>query len=208
MDRGIFFRKNVAQLVRAQSINVEVVIMGRLSHRENNQNFSKEPSKAVEEMMDCYGSLVLRTAYFFLGDRFLAEDISQETFIRAYRHWAKFRGDSSVKTWLVKITMNLCRDKMRSKGWTEQTTESILLNEPITYNLEEEVIKRINKTQILKYVLRLPPHYQEVLYLFYYLDFNTAEIAKTTGDPEGTVRGRLHRARRILGDQLKKEGIM
>jgi RNA polymerase sigma-70 factor, ECF subfamily len=182
--------------------------MGRPSHKDNNPNFSKEPSEAVAEMMDCYGSLVLRTAYFFIGDRYLAEDISQETFIRAFRHWGKFRGDSSVKTWLVKITINLCRDKMRSKAWTEQATEPGLLNGPIHYNLEEDVIKRINKTLILKYVLALPLHYQEVLYLFYYLDFNTSEIAKTTGDPEGTIRGRLHRARKLLGDQLKKEGIM
>ncbi|WML44189.1 sigma-70 family RNA polymerase sigma factor [Neobacillus sp. PS3-40] len=181
--------------------------MGRPSRQDDNPIFSKEPSKAVEEMMDCYGSLVIRTAYFYVGDRHLAEDISQEAFMKAYRNWEKFRGDSSVKTWIIRITINLCHDKMRLKGWTEQPTEPSYLNGPLHYNLEEEVIKRLNKTQILKHVLNLPSHYQEVLYLYYYLDLNTVEIAYITRNPEGTVRGRLHRGRKLLGETLKKEGF-
>jgi RNA polymerase sigma-70 factor, ECF subfamily len=75
------------------------------------------------------------------------------------------------------------------------------------YNLEVEVLKRINSTEILKYVLALPLHYRKVLFLYYYLDFNTLEIASASGNPEGTIRGRLHRARKLLKEQLEKEGI-
>ncbi|WHY88828.1 sigma-70 family RNA polymerase sigma factor [Neobacillus novalis] len=181
--------------------------MGRPSHKDNNLNFSKDPSAAIEDMMNQYGTLVLRTAYFYLGDRHLAEDISQEVFILAYRNWTKFRGDSIVKTWLIKITINRCRDHLRLKRSAEIPSDTLFINEPITRNLEEEVIKRMNRTEILKHVLTLPLHYQEVLYLFYYLDFNTLEIAKATGDPEGTIRGRLHRARKLLGGLLEKEGF-
>jgi RNA polymerase sigma-70 factor (ECF subfamily) len=181
--------------------------MGRPSHKDNNQNFSKDPSIAIEEMMDWYGTLVLRTAYFYLSDRHLAEDISQEVFIRAFRSWTKFRGDSSVKTWLMKITINRCRDYLRLIRSTEIPSDTLITDGRITDNLEAEVINKINNTEILKHVLKLPLHYQEVLYLFYYLDFSTVEIAKATGDPEGTIRGRLYRGRKLLGEQLDKEGF-
>jgi RNA polymerase sigma-70 factor, ECF subfamily len=181
--------------------------MGRPSRKDINSSFSKEPSVALEELMNCYGTLVLRTAYFYLGDRHLAEDISQEAFIRAYRNWKKFRGDSSVKTWIIRITINLCRDRLRLKASNEEPIDPYLMKQNFEFNLEEEVIKRINKTQVLKHVLNLPLHYQEVLYLYYYLDFNTIEISKATEISEGTIRGRLHRARKLLGDQLIKEGL-
>jgi RNA polymerase sigma-70 factor, ECF subfamily len=181
--------------------------MGRPSRQILESNFSDEPSQAIEEMMDCYGSLVLRTAYFYLKDSHLAEDISQEAFIRAYRSWSKFRGECSVKTWLVKITINLCLDYFRKKASTEIPSDVISEDDWHGSNLEDEVMKRMNSTQILKHVLNLPLHYREVLFLFYYLDLTTIEIASAVGIPEGTVRGRLHRARKLLGEQLEKEGI-
>jgi RNA polymerase sigma-70 factor, ECF subfamily len=181
--------------------------MGRPSHLESNFSFSKEPSKALEELMSCYGTLVLRTAFFYLGDQHLAEDVSQEAFIRAFKNWEKFRGDSSVKTWIIRITINVCHDRLRLRASNEDPIDPYLIRINHDFNLEAEVIKRINNTQILKHVLQLPMHYQEVLYLFYYLDFSTVEIANTTGMPEGTVRGRLHRARKILEEYLKKEGL-
>jgi RNA polymerase sigma-70 factor, ECF subfamily len=181
--------------------------MGRPSRQNCETSFSDEPVLAIEEMMELYGSLIIRTAYFYVNDRYLAEDISQEVFIRAYRNWGKFRGESSVKTWLIKITINLCRDHLRKKIAAEPPLE--LKKERINdeYNLEVEVLKRINSTEILKYVLALPLHYREVLFLYYYLDFNTLEIASASGNPEGTIRGRLHRARKLLKEQLEKEGI-
>lgn len=178
------------------------------SQTDHHSIFSKDPSEALEEMMDRYGSLVLRTAVFYLGDRYLAEDVSQEAFIRAFKNWKKFRGDSSVKTWIVKITINVCRDKVRKKSSKEEPIDPSQVNIQFQFNLEQEVIKRMESTQILKHVLRLPQHYREVLYLYYYLDFNTIEIANTTGTPEGTIRTRLSRARALIADQLKEEDVM
>lgn len=179
--------------------------MGRPSQENSKNTFSKDPSIALEEMMNQYGTLVLRTAFFYLGDRYLAEDVSQEVFIRAYRNWNKFRGKSSVKTWIVKITINVCRDKIKLKSSDEKSVDPLTINIDDAYNLEEEVMKKINNSKLLKGVLQLPEHYREVLYLYYYLDLNTVEISKTTEVPEGTVRGRLVRARKILSEWLEKE---
>ncbi|MFD0959656.1 RNA polymerase sigma factor [Paenibacillus chungangensis] len=74
--------------------------------------FPKQPADALELLMEAYGAMVMRIAYFYTGDRHLAEDISQEVFLRAYRGWSSFRGDSSVKTWLTTIAVNVCRDKI------------------------------------------------------------------------------------------------
>ena len=87
----------------------------------------------------------------------------------------------------------------------EQPTDPPL-ESSVLRNVEEEAMERLDQTTILKYIAKLPVHYHEVIYLYYYLDLGTREIAEATGAPEGTVRGRLHRARE-LGEYLIKEGL-
>lgn len=170
------------------------------------KSYPDEPSSALEELMTDYGQDVVRTAYFYLGDRHLAEDVSQEVFLRAYRSWSTFRGESSVKTWLMAITIRLCRDRLGLKSNREQPVDPVLLKHDRQASAEEETIRRLNQTTILKYVMKLPAQYHEVLYLYYYLDLTTKEISQMTNSPEGTVRTRLHRARELLADCLREEG--
>lgn len=181
--------------------------MGRPTQSDHHSIFPQDPSEALEEMMSCYGSLVLRTAYFYLGDRHLAEDVSQEAFLRAYKNWKKFRGDSSVKTWIIKITINCCHDKRRKKSSKEQPVDTSQFDTPLSFNLEQEVLKKMESTRVLKNMLRLHRRYQEVLYLYYYLDLSTSEIAKTTGTREGTIRTRLHRARSLIAELIREEDL-
>ena len=177
--------------------------------RENTDlPFSTDAAEALEQMMDYYGSVVLRTAFFYVKDRYLAEDVCQEVFIRAFKNWHHFRGASQVKTWLIRITVNVSKDKLGVKAkYFEQPISPFLLQVNGYGHVEEEVINRMNQTEILKHIMCLPSHYQEVLYLYYYLDFSTAEISTAIEAPEGTVRGRLHRARQLLKELLEKEGL-
>lgn len=172
------------------------------------KSFPADPDLALDHLMARYGDVVLRTAYFYLGDRYSAEDISQEAFLRAYRHWSDFRGDSSVKTWLTRITINLCRDHVAKKMNSEQPTDPLILHRHPPFAMEDEALKRLESTMVLKHLLELPMPYQEALYLFYYLDLSTAEIAATLAINEGTVRSRLHRGREQLRKRLGKEGII
>ena len=112
-----------------------------------------------------------------------------------------------MKTWLTKIAINACRDKLGLKMTQEQPTDPLLLESSVLRNVEEEAMERLDQTTILKYIAKLPVHYHEVIYLYYYLDLGTREIAEATGAPEGTVRGRLHLARELLGEYLAKEGL-
>ncbi|MCI3920118.1 sigma-70 family RNA polymerase sigma factor [Paenibacillus sp. TRM 82003] len=167
--------------------------------------FDPDPARALEQLMEQFGATVMRTAYFYTGDRHLAEDISQEAFLRAYRKWDSFRGDSSVKTWLTTIAINVCRDKMGVRMFSEQPTDPTRMEQGRTISVEEEAMERFEKSEVLRHLLRLPLPYQEALYLYYYLEFSTKEIAEATSSPEGTVRNRLHRAREALAREIKKE---
>ncbi len=179
-----------------------------MAGRSDNDRFPAEPSSALEMIMDRYGDLVLRTAYFYLGDRHLAEDVSQEVFLRVFHHWNTFKGNSRLKTWLTRITINVCKDKFRLKRTTaEEPTDPSMMQTSPRMSVEEEAMTKLERTVILQHVMKLPAHYHEVLYLYYYLDLSTKEIAEAVDVPEGTVRGRLHRARELLGKQLREEGL-
>ena len=69
---------------------------------------------SIEEMIDAYGDELLRLCTLYLGDRQLAEDAFQTAVIKAWRHLNTFRGESSLKTWLFRIGVNVCRDTLRS----------------------------------------------------------------------------------------------
>ena len=68
----------------------------------------------IEEMIARYGGEILRLCLLYLGDRQLAEDAFQETFVKAWKGRDAFRGESSEKTWLSRIAVNTCRDMLRS----------------------------------------------------------------------------------------------
>ena len=78
----------------------------------------KGPTYSHEEMLAHmvaeYEVILLRTCYMYLHDKALAEDATQETFLKAYKALDSFRGESSEKTWLMRIAMNTCRDMKRS----------------------------------------------------------------------------------------------
>ena len=76
---------------------------------------AQEREQAFEQLVMQYQTMLLRTCYLYLGEKTLAEDAVQDTFLKAYRNWDAFRGDSSRRTWLMKIAVNTCRD-LRSAG--------------------------------------------------------------------------------------------
>lgn len=157
---------------------------------------------ALEHAMREFGDKVLHLAYFYLRDRQLAEDIAQETFIRVYRSWDSFRGESSVSTWVYRIAANLCRDRLRSKA------NSVVLSwtppEPRETDPDpgDTVVDASQRREVLQAVLDLPDHYREVVALFYYQQLAVNEIADMLEESPGTIKSRLHRARSMLKDRL------
>ncbi len=151
--------------------------------------------------MNSYGDDVLRIAYIYLKDKYLAEDVFQEVFIKIYKNFSKFGKKSSEKTWIMSITMNACRDILRN-SWFKKVfmlndTDSTSLVDSYM-NIDDKVVDKIQCEKLLNEVMNLPHKYKEPILLYYYEELSTADISKILKVPEGTIRNRLFRARKIL----------
>ena len=92
----------------------------------------------LSRAMGEYGTCLMRMAYLHLGDFALAEDAVQETFIKAYSHLDRFRGESNEKTWLMRIAVNICRDMLRS-AWFRRMDRRVTPEElPLTAPSKDE----------------------------------------------------------------------
>ncbi|MCR5330509.1 MAG: sigma-70 family RNA polymerase sigma factor [Lachnospiraceae bacterium] len=158
----------------------------------------------IESLMRTYGNDVLRTAYSYVNDRSAAEDCFQETFIKAYRNLANFRGESSVKTWLIRIAVNVCKDYLKS-AYQRHVVPMMEFEEDaiVSENDFEEVENRDRNEQILEAVNSLPEHYREVIMCVFYNDMSIEEAANALGTAPGTVKSRLHRAKEQLKNKLE-----
>ena len=141
---------------------------------------------------------LLRTCYLYLRDRQLAEDAVQETFLKAYRSLPAFRGDSSEKTWLMRIAVNTCRDLYRSE-WFRHMDRRVIPEE-----LPESGVSFTSREEsLIVEVMRLPRRLREATLLYYYHGMDEREIAEALGVSRSAVSDRLSRARRKLKELLE-----
>ncbi len=170
------------------------------------QLWETDRGQALERLMDAYGDKVLHLAYFYLRDRHLAEDLAQEVFIKVYRNLETFRGESSISTWIYRITVNLCRDRLRSRSWRSQTLESDLSSyQSHAPDAEARMVEEDGRRAVLEAVMSLPAHYREVVALYYYQEQPVGTIARMLGETPGTIKSRLYRARVMLKARLPRE---
>lgn len=154
--------------------------------------------QAFTELVETYQTSLLRMCYLHLQDMGLAEDAVQETFIKAYRSLPSFRNESSIKTWLMRIAINTCRDAQRGT-WLKHVNRHMTLerlshaaasvsDDAITLNME---------------IAKLPVKLREAVLLYYYQDMKIEEIAKVLGIAASSVSTRLKKARIRLHQALK-----
>ncbi len=149
-------------------------------------------------LMAQYKTDLLHMSYVYLRDAALAEDAVQETFVKAYHGMASFRGDSSEKTWLMRIAINTCKD-MRRAAWFRYVDRSITLD-----NLPESVQPyRIEDDTLIIEIMKLPRKLMEVVLLYYYQGMSVNEAADSLGIAVSTVSTRLKHAREKLRSSLE-----
>lgn len=151
-------------------------------------------SKLIAE----YGDSILRMCYLYLKDYHLAEDVVQETFIQVYSHYDSFRRQCSVKTWIIQIAINLCKNQMRTKWFSLRRTDEF----PVL-SCTENYDSMLEHERLITEIGRLKPDYREVILLFYYQELTVKEIASLLGKKESTVKQRLKRARAHLKQVLE-----
>jgi RNA polymerase sigma factor (sigma-70 family) len=161
----------------------------------------------IASLMEEYGDMVMRLAYTYVKQTQLAEDISQEVFISCYQNLHQFEHKSSYKTWIYRITVNKCKDLLRSWSYKniyyKDLLSSIFSNG--TKSTESSMVESEEKEEIFQKVLSLPVKFREVIILYYYEECSVSEIAELLKISANTVKTRLHRARIALKGFLKEE---
>lgn len=160
------------------------------------------PANDIERLIHSYGNDVLKIAVLYVKDKSLAEDIFQDVFIKAYEKFADFKGKSSEKTWLIRVTINTCKDYLKRAYTKKVVALEEAINCDTTKDTEDKILKAESSGFIVDSILSLPNKYKEVLILYYYEQFSTIEIAKILTLPEATVRTRMKRAREMLKTKI------
>ncbi|GIO28305.1 RNA polymerase subunit sigma [Ornithinibacillus bavariensis] len=164
---------------------------------------SKE--QRLELLMNQFGRDVVRLAFTYTKEKQLAEDIAQEVFIRCYQNLDVFRHESSYKTWVFRITINLCRDYFRSWNYKHITISDIFNKLSFTNRTPETEYMNLEKNRVIgEKVLALPLKYREVIILYYYEEMSYNQISKLLNMSQQTIKSRLHRARLKLQKSLEK----
>lgn len=161
---------------------------------------------AIERLVHAHQADVYRLALSILDDPDEAEDAAQEVFVSALRSLDSFRGDSSPRTWLFSITINLCRNRLqraRSRGRLRQILESLFRRDQP--GPESEAVRHEAESELWRAVRALDDRHRIPIILRYYHDLPVAEIAETLSIPVGTVHSRLNHARERLRTRLKED---
>lgn len=154
----------------------------------------------IDQLMDEYGQSLLHLIYSYVGNKQIAEDLTQEVFVKCYQKLEQYQKKASIKSWLWRIAINHCKDYLRSWHY-----KHIVVSEEQAKNtlssgkqVEDQVIQRYEDEQLVKTVMSLPDTYREVIYLFYFEELSIKEISYMINVNQNTIKTRLKRAKEIL----------
>ncbi|MGE7113792.1 sigma-70 family RNA polymerase sigma factor [Lysinibacillus sp. NPDC047702] len=157
-------------------------------------------NQLIEELMTDYGQEVLQLVYTYVHDVALAEDLTQEIFIKCYKALSTYQGNASLKTWLWRIAINHTKDYLKS--WYKKNvyvTETNVLAQTLeTGDLLEQVVKNSEEEALFDLVMALPVKYRELIYFYYFEEYSVQEIACLLALNKNTVKTRLRKARSLL----------
>ena len=150
---------------------------------------------AWEPLVLAHQEAVFRLSYLLLGDPDDADDVAQETFLRAWNHLRRFDPTRPLRPWLLSIASNLASNRRRSAGRYFAALTRAFRNEPISApSTEERSAQHMQAGDLWKAVQHLGVADQQIIYLRYFLDLPVAETAEVLQVAQGTVKSRLSRA--------------
>ncbi|WP_343207972.1 RNA polymerase sigma factor [Anaerolentibacter hominis] len=158
----------------------------------------REESEAVHAV-EKYSDLIRRICFLHLKNRNDTEDIAQSVFLKYILYQGTFESDEHEKAWFIRVTVNTCKDWLKS-----------LLRHPavpLDVLSEEALAVSDDHHELLQTVLSLPSKYKDVIFLFYYEGYTAGEIANILGKKENTIYSLMSRGRALLKERLGGDGL-
>lgn len=185
---------------------------------DENINYGTDPEAVmdsvinIEELIDLYGGDVLKLCMMYLGDRSRADDAYQDTFVKVYSNLTTLSNVSSKKAWIMRVAVNVCKDSLKSYWWQKVMKGGNIdgtnnYNPPVSPDTVDKLVEvklqsNERKKVIFECVNKLPRNFRDVVIMYYFQERDTKQIALALDIPEGTVRSRLHRSRKLLHNSL------
>lgn len=151
-----------------------------------------EVNRAIEQ----YADMVTRLCTVYLKNHADTEDVFQTVFLKYTLYSKEFESDEHEKAWLIRVTINACKDLLKSFFRSHTVSMDELEGQFSEMSTEH--------SQVLEAVLALPKKYREVVYLHYYEGYTAPEISKILGKNTNSVYTLLHKARELLKELLKE----
>lgn len=158
---------------------------------------------AFDMLYERYKDIAFRTSYLIVGNKADSEDIVQETFIKCYQNISSLKHNDRFKSWFFQIlTRTAWANGKKKSHEIPQEDMTTYLNTNISCSAADMVMKKEQTSLMMSLINDLPEKQRIVVVLYYYNEFSTKEIAKMIGCLEGTVKSRLHSARKNLKNIL------
>lgn len=146
------------------------------------------------KVLDKYGDTVRRICFMYLKNDADVEDIFQDVFLQLYRYEKDFDSEEHEKAWLIRVTINKCKDLHKSffrRNTCPLDEKEIFFEDEIENDLMQEI-------------LALPQKYKDAIYLFYYEGYTVSEISNILGTKENTIYSHLRRGKMLLKEKLER----
>ncbi|GLZ12882.1 RNA polymerase sigma factor [Actinomadura sp. NBRC 104425] len=161
---------------------------------------------ALVALYERHAGTVLSHLVLLTGDHGFSEEILQDTMLAVWCGAGRFRGESSVRSWIIAIARRQCRDRQRRRR-PGLVAQEALADRPATEpGPEEQALDRVSAQAVMDRIKDLAPHHREVLGLVFGAGLSLAETAEVLEIPVGTVKSRLSAARAALIRSMPERG--
>lgn len=160
-----------------------------------------EDNTDVEYLFRTHSDMVFRLALHYTANYAEAQDITMDVFMQLIKNVNELSGGEHIKAWLIRTTVNRCKNYFRAARVSKTTSLSDELQSVLSEPLDK------NEAGILEEVFALPAKYKDVIYLYYFENYKCEEIAKILKTGKATVQKRLQRGRAMLKQSIEGEAI-
>lgn len=188
------------------------------SERRFIERLRAHDERAFNELVEIYEQRVFRLVFRMLGRRDEAEDMAQEVFVQVFKAIGQFRGDAKLGTWIYRIAVNLCKNRVkylaRRHSEAQDELEPVAERAPLSQAKgvtfgdvarPDHMVEGFQVEDVVRAcIAELEPDFREVLVLRDVEDLSYDEIAEITGLADGTVKSRIHRARTMLKQKVER----